>query len=421
MYLLVHAPDQLSLDIELSTTIMGHSDILYLPANPPVARSFNSEVSRPSEDLEVVTTIISSPGDSDGDSSNTIHDIHTVAENAVGRAPVPGEPQTRLKVRLQNPAGDLESVWTALYWCFQYASGSAVGIPKGKPVPERCVELVLESDTPDTRLEFGAQLERLGLIDIQARGEKLVYLVFANVFWQLSPELFLSNLNTHRYLPIKPLRYTLSNGAIRHPKRPLPPSRGLPFYTRHCISEKMNSVFKLRPVAMSDLDLIHRWMNNPRVAEFWGEQGPIEHQKKFLENCLASQHSFTAIGSWNDLDADGNLTSWKDACFFDIYWVKEDHLARYANNVQDWDRGVHLLVGEDWARGRSTAWLDSIVHYMFLSDPRTQSVYLEPRVDNELFIRLLTRYGFYKVKDFAFPHKQAALMKLDRDFWKGCH
>src|SRR5690606_24282946 len=117
-----------------------------------------------------------------------------------------------------------------------------VGVPKGKPVPERCVELVLESDASSALSAFAAQLERLGLVDIEIKGEKPVHLVFANVFWQLSPELFLSNLNAHRYLPPKPLRYTLSNGVIRHPKRPLPPPQQLPFYTRHCISDKLNSV-----------------------------------------------------------------------------------------------------------------------------------------------------------------------------------
>ncbi|KAF3199364.1 hypothetical protein TWF191_004430 [Orbilia oligospora] len=397
--------------------VMGHFDFLYLPTDPPVARSLTSEVSRPSEELDVVTTAISIL-ENDNSSSST---IRATLESSRGQAlAAPNELQDHLKVQLQGSTGDLETVWTALYWYFQYTGDVAVGVPKGRPVPERCVELILESDAPSHLSELAAQLERLGLVDIQIQAEKQVHLVFANVFWQLSPELFLSNLNAHRYLPAKPLRYTLSNGAIRHPNRPLPPPQRLPFYTRHCISDKVNSVFKLRPVDMSDLDLIHKWMNNTRVSEFWGEQGPIEHQKKFLETCLASKHSFTAIGSWNDLDPEGNLTGWKDACFFDIYWVKEDHLARYANSVQDWDRGVHLLVGEDWARGRSTAWLDSIVHFMFLSDPRTQSIYLEPRVDNELFIRLLTRYGFYKVKDFAFPHKQAALMKLDRDHWKGC-
>jgi len=76
---------------------------------------------------------------------------------------------------------------------------------------------------------------------------------------------------------------------------------------------------------------------------------------------------------------------------------------------------------------------------MFLDDPRTQTVMLEPRVDNTKlafqsqiggiqegrtdmicrFIKYLMDAGFYKEKEFAFPHKQAALMKLKREAWEG--
>ncbi|KAF3939942.1 hypothetical protein ABW19_dt0206369 [Dactylella cylindrospora] len=258
-----------------------------------------------------------------------------------------------------------EYVWIGLYWCFQYTNGEVPIVGKGKPIPDRLVELDIVSDALESCTPLLSRLEKLGLLEIEIREGKPAYLVYATTFWQAAPELFISRYNPHSYLHPKPLRYIISNNAVRHPKRPLPPPPKAAFYSRHCISDKLNSIFRLRPVDMSDLDLMHKWMNNPRVAEFWGEQGPIEHQKKFLETCLSSQHSFTAIGSWNDLDSEGNLTGWRDACFFDIYWVKEDRLARYANNIQDWDRGVHLLVGEDWARGRSKAWLDSIVHCKF--------------------------------------------------------
>ncbi|KAJ6262775.1 hypothetical protein Dda_1332 [Drechslerella dactyloides] len=393
-------------------------DVLYLPTDPPIASFVKLESSPPSgEASQTPTTMVTIRGDPSLGLQETVSAVLEGAQTG-----------SRLRVPLGGDAGSgsaelaCERIWIALYWCFHFTSNQHIAVPKGKPVPERCVELVLESDDSTACATASTHLERLGLVDIDSREDGTrAYIVFATTFWQTSLELFISRLNPHRYLPVKPLRYTLSNGTIRHPKRPLPPQSKTPFYTRHCISDKVNSIFRLRPVDMSDLDLIHNWMNNPRVAEFWGEQGPIEHQKQFLEKCLASKHSFTAIGSWNDLDDQGRLTGWRDACFFDIYWVKEDHLARYANNVQDWDRGVHLLVGEEWARGRSRAWLDSIIHYMFLADPRTQSLYLEPRFDNDLLIKLLMRHGFYKVKDFAFPHKQAAMMKLDRDCWKGCY
>ncbi|KAK6332740.1 hypothetical protein TWF696_002762 [Orbilia brochopaga] len=397
------------------------SDLLYLPVEPPVGMRTKLESLPPSEQAsQTETTKVTIQAAEDA--------ISAVLERATGLGSGSNVSTNRLRISLagatepRSVERDCERIWIALYWYFHHTSDQQIIVPEGKPVPERCVELVIECDDPVICTETAASVERLGLVDIEPReGGKTAYIVFATTFWQISPESFIQRLNPHRYFPAKPLRYILSNGIIRHPKRPLPPPPKAPFYTRHCKSDKVNSIFRLRPVDMSDLELIHKWMNNPRVAKFWGEDGPIEHQSKFLETCLASKHSFTAIGSWNDLDDQGNLTGWRDACFFDIYWVKEDHLARYANNVQDWDRGVHLLVGEEWARGRSRAWLDSIIHYMFLADPRTQSIFLEPRLDNELLIKLLMRHGFYKVKDFAFPHKQAALMRLDRDCWKGCY
>jgi RimJ/RimL family protein N-acetyltransferase len=262
-----------------------------------------------------------------------------------------------------------ERIWIALFFYFQYSNGGGPHksiIQRGRPVPSKAVKLLSESDGASISSDVLVSLERLGLIDIEIDvTNQTMYLVYASTFWQLSPELFLRRFNPHRYLYAKPLRYVISEGTVRHPKRPLPPPQKWPFYTRHCITNKINSIFRLRPVDMSDLENLHKWMNNPRVSEFWGEQGPIERQKKFLETCLQSTHSFTAIGQWNDLDERGRPTHWRDACFFDFYWVKEDRLSRYANNIGDWDRGVHLLIGEEWARGRSSAWLSSILHCMY--------------------------------------------------------
>jgi hypothetical protein len=110
------------------------------------------------------------------------------------------------------------------------------------------------------------------------------------------------------------------------------------------------------------------WLANPRVANFWGGYVP-----NFLSNALSSRHSFPVIGLWDGVPFG----------YFEIYWAKEDILGRHiSNQVDDWDRGCHALVGEEWARGRVQAWLTSLVHWMFLSDYRTMSVCTEPRVDN---------------------------------------
>ncbi|KHJ31803.1 putative siderophore biosynthesis protein [Erysiphe necator] len=160
---------------------------------------------------------------------------------------------------------------------------------------------------------------------------------------------------------------------------------------------------------MTDCQLLHRWMNIPRVSKFWGCDGPILHQEEFLQKNLEAQHSFPVIGLW-----DG-----KPFGYFEIYWAKEDILGRHINDgsIGDWDRGIHVLVGEDEFRGkhRVKCWLTALAHWVFSEDYRTNSLVLEPRVDNEKFISYLQESGFLKEREVSFPHKKSKLMRLRRD------
>lgn len=119
-------------------------------------------------------------------------------------------------------------------------------------------------------------------------------------------------------------------------------------------------------------------MNEPRVNAAWGMAGPISTQEQFLRSNLSTRHSFPVLGCW-----DG-----KPFGYFEIYWVKEDRLGSLLGgtngNVDDYDRGIHVLVGEQEFRGphRVAIWLSALVHFCWLADNRTKTVVLEPRVDN---------------------------------------
>jgi len=129
---------------------------------------------------------------------------------------------------------------------------------------------------------------------------------------------------------------------------------------------------------MSDLQLLNKWMNVPRVLKFWGCSGPQSTQEEFLKTNMSSKHSFPAIGLW-----DG-----KPFGYFEIYWVKEDTLGRYLGaRIDNYDRGIHVLVGEDEFRGkhRLKPWITALAHWAFIEDYRTNAVVLEPRVDNERY------------------------------------
>ncbi|KUI58299.1 hypothetical protein VP1G_05599 [Cytospora mali] len=235
---------------------------------------------------------------------------------------------------------------------------------------------------------------------------------------------FYSSSHLPTYYPPSPLQYTVSNN-VRHPVRPKPPRMGEVFYTRYIpsvgkylsfrvASSSSNPVPYVGPVSstptdnqdlttMCDIVLVQKWLSKPRVAKFWGNYVP-----NFLTNALASRHSFPAIGMWDGVPFG----------YFELYWVKEDILGRYAN-ADDWDRGLHVFIGEEWARGRVETWLTSLVHWIFCSDYRTMSVCIEPRVDNERFIQHLQAGGFVKEKEITFPHKQSWFGRLRRENWDG--
>ncbi|KTC89265.1 GNAT family N-acetyltransferase [Legionella cincinnatiensis] len=201
-----------------------------------------------------------------------------------------------------------------------------------------------------------------------------------------------------------PHSFLISNGK-RHPRRP--PQRYGVVYRRFI--PWLGQWLTLRTLeAEPDLESIHHWMNTPRVAKFWGEEGDLKHHQAFIDKVLTDPHVHPLIACLDE-QAFG---------YFEVYWAKEDRIAPFYA-VGDYDRGIHMLVGESWARGpqRVAAWLPSLVHYIMLDDPRTQVVVCEPRADNARMISYLQHYDFAYLRQFDFPHKRAALMLLEREVW----
>jgi len=211
------------------------------------------------------------------------------------------------------------------------------------------------------------------------------------------PQLFCSAARA----PAFPLRYVLSNDK-RHPTR-APKQRGT-VYRRYIVS--LDSHFSLRVLTRGDLERLHRWMNEPRIARVWDLAGGLDRTAAYIDRVNQDAHTLPLIGCF-----DGEPFG-----YFEVYWVKEDRIAPFYA-VDDYDRGVHVLSGEAAHRGpqRVAAWLDSLVHYAFLDDPRTRNVVAEPRADNAKMIGYFLRCGFHAQKTFELPHKSAAMMVLPRE------
>lgn len=293
---------------------------------------------------------------------------------------VPGDV---LQVWLQHccPDRPQQALWAVCYWLFARDPG--------------CQHLVWHLEPPP------AQALASGLLVADA--EAGVYRCERTLFWQL-PQPWLGQVADGVY----PQQMQISDGK-RHPRR-APKPRG-EVYRR--FDARLGAWVSLRTLEIEqDLERFNRWQNNPRVLNFWQEGGSLAQHRDYLDRLQADPHTLTLIGCFDD----------QPFAYFEAYWAKEDRIAPFYP-AGDYDRGIHMLVGEQAHRGphKVASWLSALVHYLFLDDPRTQRVVAEPRADNRKMIGYMQDQCFHCEKEFDFPHKRAALMILGRErFFDRC-
>ena len=233
--------------------------------------------------------------------------------------------------------------------------------------------------------------------------------VIAGTELVLLPELLMQrpdNWLVNAEQPPMPQLHVMTDGK-RHPRRPAKPvgkvyARFIPWLAE-VISFRVADLDK-------DLHLLHRWMNDPRVDAFWNEAGDLEKHRRYLSGILADPHMLPLIGCFDD----------EPFGYFELYWARENRIAPFYD-ADDYDRGWHVVVGEDAYRGRRyiSAWLPSLMHYIFLDDCRTQRIVGEPAAAHSQQLRNLEVSGFAKIKNFDFPHKRATLVMLLRERFFG--
>ncbi|MFZ3280406.1 MULTISPECIES: GNAT family N-acetyltransferase [unclassified Pseudomonas] len=248
--------------------------------------------------------------------------------------------------------------------------------------------------------QFSAALLCQGLI--QSDGQD-GWQIERSTFWQL-PWPCLRGPSSAGY----PLRYVTSERA-RHPSRPPKPEGEV--YRR--FDPALGSWISFRALdPLADLALFHRWQNDPRVNAFWNEAGSIEQHREYLRRQAEDPHIYSLIGSFDD----------QPFGYFEVYWAKEDRIAPFCD-AGDYDRGMHVLVGEAAHRGahKVHSWFPALTHYLFLDECRTQRIVTEPRADNTTIITHMLQMGYWHEKNFDFPHKRAALVVLSRErFFDRC-
>lgn len=187
-----------------------------------------------------------------------------------------------------------------------------------------------------------------------------------------------------------------------HPQRPAKPQGEV--YRR--FDPQLGAWISLRTLDIElDLERFNRWQNTPRVLAFWDEGGSLDDHRQYLEKLADDPHTLTLIGCFDD----------QPFAYFEAYWAKEDRIAPFYD-ADDYDRGIHMLVGEQAHRGphKVASWLSALTDYLLQDDPRTRRIVAEPRADNAKMIGYMQEQGYARIKEFDFPHKRAALMVLER-------
>ncbi|AWN38111.1 acetyltransferase [Methylobacterium radiodurans] len=195
---------------------------------------------------------------------------------------------------------------------------------------------------------------------------------------------------------------TLTEGR-RHPLRPAPPegtvyARRIPWLGRTLSFRTLGEP--------GDAALFSRWMNDPRVAEVWAETGSLAEHRAYIDRLRADPHQLPLFGC-----LDGEPFG-----YFELYWARESRLGAHYES-EPYDRGWHVAIGEAAVRGRAhlSAWLPSLMHYLFLDEPRTWRIVGEPRADHAQQLRNLAGSGFGPLATIDFPHKRAVLVALTRE------
>lgn len=202
----------------------------------------------------------------------------------------------------------------------------------------------------------------------------------------ITPDVRTVNIDTGRAVPFRPV---IPEGTLYE--------RYIPQVGKNIRVRKLN--------IEQDSERFHRWQNDPRVAEFWEYPFSQEKLNEYLRNCLADSYREPLI-----IEMDNTPFA-----YIEIYWAFEDRISPYYQS-QPFDQGLHLLVGEPdfLGNGLLPYWLNSVCHFLFLKEPRSELIVGEPRHDNHRLIKWLDSTAWFKAKEFDFPHKRSALLKCER-------
>lgn len=177
-------------------------------------------------------------------------------------------------------------------------------------------------------------------------------------------------------------------------------------YHRYLTTIQKAITFRLIDLA-KDLEQFITWQQNPRIAKYWQLDKSRNEAKDYLEKTLAEPHHQAVIIEINH----------EPIGYTEFYWVAHDAIAEHYDHYNT-DRGFHLLIGEDSFLGveNTKSVFQAIMHYLYLTDNRTQRIIVEPDKHNHRFIKYMQIIpGWRLIKEADLPDKKAVIFMAHRN------
>jgi RimJ/RimL family protein N-acetyltransferase len=158
--------------------------------------------------------------------------------------------------------------------------------------------------------------------------------------------------------------------------------------------------FTLSPVKPDrDLEHIHRWMNDPAVAEYWELDGPPGRTAAHLAEQRDLPHTQPYLARLEG----------RPIGYWEIYRAADDPLAAHYPARPD-DVGLHLLIGEPDCRGVGLGRMLLCVLCDEVQQAAPCRVVAEPDERNTASVRAFAAAGFAASGTLELPGKRATLM-----------
>lgn len=159
-----------------------------------------------------------------------------------------------------------------------------------------------------------------------------------------------------------------------------------------------------KPVRTSlDVELVHKWMNQPHVARFWNQAWSLDKWTRHLDELARDSYVAPLLIAHRE----------RPVCYLELYRAARHFVAEHYG-AHPHDVGVHIAIGETQMKGKGlgTQICRSMFDAIFSADPSCRRIVTEPDVRNDVARKLFRGLGMHLVGEIQLPHKRAALYAL---------